>query len=401
MNFFFRHKLLPTIVSRLSTSAAGMIVGIALARTLGPNSLGSYANLVANASIVGTLLCFGMEIPQNLRAARTPDIAGNLLLLVDFHAACSGVAGCIIWFGMDIFGIKPNSSAVSFGIVVAVLVLNQLTQPVLSGIQRQIHCNITMTALLLLQAVALLVSFYSGIASVELAIIIYAVSLGSLYFLSLTSVFKTRIAAFPYGTAFKDAIGEGKHYILSTFSGIVRLRASIVIMGWYLPHDKIGNYQIMQSITEVLYLVPVTISTYIISSRKSGHDLIREIFIANISSVGITTACVIGISITLPFLVPLIYGEGFELAIQLGPVMLSGSIAFAVAKGISAYLSRLEMARTITWIEISTTVVALVSISILIPQAELVGAAWGFTIASWFGAFCYAFCAIRVRAQGK
>ncbi len=386
----FRHRLVAIICSRLTMSAAGMLVGIALARALGPAGLGDYAHLIATVAIVGTFLCMGMEIPYNLAATGNPHGGGNLLLLVAGQAAVTLPVAGLIWLVLDCTGNGPGGSPMLFALVAAAVVLNQLTQPVMSGLQKQVWVNIAMAILLLMQGLALMLLSRRGIASMPIAVMIYVLVLGLLGLVALALHWRGREVSFAYAQTVRDLFAQGRHYILATLGGILRLRIGIVLMGWYVPAHDIGNYQIMQTLTEVLYLIPVTVSTYVLSARMEGAALAQEAMRAALASCTITILCVLGVSIALPFAVPLLYGPGFGAAVTYGPLMLSGAVAFAVAKGISSWFSRMGRAALVTRVEVATTVVALAAFVMLVPAEGLRGAVWSFVIASWFGACVYA-----------
>lgn len=391
-----RHRLVPIIFSRLTTSAAGMLASIALARALGPAGLGAYANLVATAGIAGTLLCMGMEIPYNLAATEEPRSGGNLLALVAGQASAALPIAALIWLVLHGLGNAPGASPIPFALVTAAFVLNQLTQPVMSGLQKQVWVNVAMAGLLVAQAVTITLLAAHALASVPVAVMINVAALALLGLGALALLLRGRRRGFSYRHALRDLFQQGRHYAFATLSGIVRLRIGIVLMGWYLPAHAIGNYQILQTLTEVLYLVPVTVSTYVLSVPLQGAALRREAMRAAVASCLVTLACGAGAAVVLPVVVPAFYGAGFAAVVRFGPLMLTGAVAFAVAKGISSYFSRMGWARLVTRVEIATTVAALVAFAVLVPVGGLGGAVWSFVAASWFGALVYAGLLVRM-----
>ena len=395
-----RHRLAGIVCSRLVASATGMLVGIALARALGPAGLGGYANLVAVAGVAGALCCMGMEVPYNLAATADRRSGGNLMRLAAGQATCALPVAGLIWLALDRADIAPAASPVLFAFVTAAFVLNQLTQPVLSGLQQQVRVNLAMAALLIVQAAAIMLLAAHALAGVITTAVLYSAVLAMLGLGALAFQWNERRAGFSYREAFRDLFAQGRHYLLATLGGVLRLRIGIVLLGWYLPAHEIGNYQVMQTLTEVLYLVPVTVSTYVLSARGSAPLVAREAARAAFVSAAITISCVAVLAIALPYLVPFLYGPGFAGVVAHGPLMLTGAIAFAVAKGVSAYFSRMGWARLVMGVEISTTAVALAAFAALVPAGGLGGAVLAFVAASWFGALAYLWILIGMIMRG-
>lgn len=384
-----RHRLVGMVCSRLVASATGMFVGIALARALGPAGLGAYANLVAIAGIVGALFCMGMEIPYNLAATTDPRGGGNLLRMAAGQAACALPVAGLIWFAFDRTGAMPAISPMLFALVTGAFVFNQLTQPVLNGLQQQVRSNLAMAVLLAGQAGAITLLAAWALADVTSAVGLYVVVLALLGLGALALHWRDCHTGFSYRDAFCGLFSQGRHYLLATVGGVVRLRIGIVLMGWYLPAHDIGNYQVMQALTEVLYLVPVTVSSYVLSVRGEAPIVAREAARAALASVAVTLLCVAGLGVALPYLVPFLYGPGFGAVVAHGPLMLTGAIAFALGKGVSAYFSRMSWARIVMGVETATTAMALAAFAVLVPIGGLGGAVWAFVAASWFGALAY------------
>ena len=384
-----RHRLVGMVCSRLVASATGMFVGIALARALGPAGLGAYANLVAMAGIVGALCCMGMEIPYNLAATTDPRAGGNLLRMAAAQAACALPVAGLIWLACASAGVMPATSPLLFALVTGAFVFNQLTQPVLSGLQRQVRSNLAMALLLAAQAGAITLLAAWAWANVTSAAALYSAVLALLGLGALALHWRDRRTGFSYREAFRGFFSQGRHYLLATVGGVVRLRIGIVLMGWYLPAHEIGNYQVMQALTEVLYLVPVTVSTYVLSTRGEVPVVAREAVRAAFASCAVTVLCAAGLAFALSYLVPLLYGPGFAAVAAHGPLMLTGAVAFALSKGVSAYFSRMSWSRIVMGVETTTTAMALLAFAVLVPAGGLGGAVWAFVAASWFGALAY------------
>lgn len=384
-----QHRLVAVICARLGASAAGFLVGIALARALGPAGLGDYAGLVAAAGIAATLLCLGTEIPYNLAATSDRRAGGNILVVAAGHAACAFPLAGLAWLILAGAGNAPGTSPVAFALLTAAFVLNQLAQGIMSGLQKQVQVSLILTALLAAQAAAIVALAAFGLADEPAVVMIYTAVLAFPGLAALALHVRGRRTDFSYRAAIGAIFGEGRQYFLGTLAGVLRLRAGIVLMGWYMPARDIGSYQIMQTVTEVLYLVPVTVSTYILSLPGEGGPLARDAARAGLASCAITALCALAAVAALPYAVPWLYGPGFEPVLVHGPLMLTGAVAFAVAKGVSAYFSRMGWARLVTRVEVSTAAVALVAFAFLVPDGALAGAVWSFVIAAWFGALAH------------
>lgn len=395
-----RHQLLWIIVSRLAVSAAGLLAGIVLARTLGPAGLGAYANLLASAAIIGTFLCLGTEVPYNLRAARSSTEGVGLLRLIGIHAILSLPITLVAWVGMGWLSPAARPSWLLIP-TVAAFILYQLTFPVMSGWQRQKIANVIAALLLLLHASLVLAFSRTGTNLLPIALMSYIGSLAGLYAAALVLGSSPPERKLSYGATALSLLQEGRAFLLATAFGVIRMRANVALLGWYRPSIEIGNYQIMQTFMEVLFLIPVTVSTYLLSSGADGRTLLREARATTMASCAITALMAAAIALALPWIIPGLYGEGFQDAVALGPLMLSSALAFAITKGIAAYLAKIGHAALIARLELGTTCVFLTATIILIRQWGLVGAVYSFMAAAWLSAGLHLLCVVRVLRQSK
>lgn len=393
-----RHQLLWIIVSRLAVSAAGLLAGIVLARTLGPAGFGAYANLLASAAIIGTFLCLGTETPYTLRAARNSTEDAGLLRLIGIHAMLSLPITLAVWVGMEWLSPATRPSWLLIP-TVAAFILYQLTFPVMSGWQRQKIANVIAAFLLLLHAGLVFTFSRTGAHLLPIALMSYIVSLAGLYVAALLLASPPPNRGLGYGATALSLLQEGRAFLLATAFGIIRIRANVVLLGWYRPSTEIGNYQIMQTFMEVLFLIPVTVSTYLLSSRVDGRIFLRAARAATIASCAITALMAAAIAVALPWIIPGLYGKGFEDAVALGPLMLSSAIAFAITKGIAAYFAKTGHAALIARLELWTTCIFLAATILLIQQWGVAGAVYGFMAATWLGAGLHLFCVMRMLRQ--
>jgi O-antigen/teichoic acid export membrane protein len=389
------HKLLWIIATRFGVSAAGLLVGIVLARTLGPDGLGTYANLLASAVIIGTVFCLGMEVPYNMRAARHPNEGTGLLLLIGGQALLGIPVAAAIWFGL---GWIDEAARPSWLLIpaVAAFTLNQLTLPVLSGSQRQITANLVAGVLLVVHAGVVFAVSRTSISVLPVAIVSYIGSLLGLYLVAVGSRLRTGRGKFEYGPVAVSLLGEGRAYLLATACGILRMRANVALLGWHSSSSEIGNYQIMQTFMEMLFLIPLSVSTYLLSSRNEGRDFLAQARVTTAASFAITAVAALAIALALPWIVPVLYGKGFEQAVALAPFMLAASVAFAITKGAAAYFARTGHAALVTRLEFMTTCVFLAAAIPSIERWGLSGAVYSFLAATWSGAILHLFCFARI-----
>lgn len=382
---YIRHRLLWIIASRFCTSAAGLLVGVVVAHTLGPGGLGAYANLLGFAVIVGTFCCLGMETPYNLRAAKRASDPTGLLLLIGFQAIASVPLATAVWFFIKSIypGIGLNWLFVP---AVVCFILYQLTFPVLSGMQRQMTANLSAALFLVIHAAFVFFVARNLANPLTPTVVSYILSLAALYLSAFIGQGKPYLVRPGHTRIPQFLFGEGRPYLLATACGIIRIRGNVVILGWSASSQDIGNYQIMQTFMEALFLISVTTSSYLLSSQSEGAALFKQVYAVGSKSCIITAVAAIFVALVLPCFIPIIYGAGFHKAVVFSPILLTSAIGFSITKSSAAYLAKIGHASLITRLEFATTSLFLISAIPLTSLWGLEGAIYSFTGATWTGA---------------
>lgn len=405
MNAFYlrliMHPLIPVLTSRFALSGAGFVCGVSLAHILGPTNLGIYSYIVSTASILAVVLSLGADVPYNIHAARRPSATANFLRMAFGQALAVSLIVPLVWMAIRYLGAPaPGTSLLLLGVVFA-MVLNQLSYSVSAGAQKQVQVNLILAALIVSQPLGVYALTRAGVGPIGSAVAAYV----AVYVLAMTVSYfiliKRREDDFPYLSLFKSVTFEGRHNLLSTVSGIVRIRGPIIILSAYAPSSSVGVYLVAQTLTELLYLVPVSISTSILSLTSSGPALFRESLKYAATGVGITLGAVLFLSFLLDHLVPLLYGPEFIAVIGYGRIMLWGAVAFSVAKCLSSFLYKVGSGGIAARVELGSTVAFLVLAPLMIKTWGVQGAAWSFVITSWLPAIAYgAVIAIRIVSTG-
>lgn len=404
INYVFLEKIFRVLIS--------FAIGVMVTRYLGPEKYGVLSFIIAFVTLLTPLSSLGLEDvliveikhnPKNINAilgtAFFMRIVGTVLMLV---LSCSVMYYCWPNDEMYVFFVFLYSISyffISFDVIDVYFQSQVEAKPV--TLAKQIGLIISTLAKLILIFIQapLKYFFYTFILD---AFIVALVLVYFYYKKADKSIFNWRISFDKVIVLIKRCLP----LMLATFAILIYMKIDQVMIKQILGDYKVGIYAVAVNISEIFYIVPVTIiSSFfpaIISSRKRsleeyGHRL-QKLYNYTIL---VSVALIIPVVFVSKFVIGLLFGQNFIEASPILNIYVSTTlfVVFAVISGKTLILEgaeRLILNRTI--------VGALVNVLlnfILIPRFELYGAAVATIVAYILAVFFYDICHFETRENFK
>lgn len=373
-------------VDKFLRMAIGLIVGLLLARNLGPELFGALSFAQAFVGLVAPLASLGLQQIVVRDLVKQPDaIAETLATAVAIRFAAGIFTYCVI-VGAILVMQPDDHLLIAMVNIIGLLVVFQTSEIAAFWFESQVKSKFTVLSTALAFAIFTLVRIL--LLGMEAPVIAYAIAASAEAALSacfLTLVF-LRSGQTPQlsRVAPKRALQllrDSWPLLLSGIAVIVYMRIDQVMLGQMLDLEAVGIYGVAVKISEVWYSVPIIIVASIfpalINMREKNpieyYKLLQRLF-----DTLVWLAIVIAISITLVAgpLVNFLFGEVFSEAghILVIHIWTSVFVFVGVASGKWYVLENLQiliMKRAL--VGAGTNIILNL---ILIPKMGAAGAAW-------------------------
>jgi O-antigen/teichoic acid export membrane protein len=172
---------------------------------------------------------------------------------------------------------------------------------------------------------------------------------------------------------------------VAAFFSFVALRLDLLLIQYLLDVEQAGYYSVAVSLTDVLYMLPVTVGT-ILFPKLSGMSEDAERWKYSKKVVGIVAVLMTGIAIIALYgarpLIIMLYGLAFEPATAAFIWLLPGIVLLSVSSLLMNYLASMGMPTVVMY---SAGLAALANLALnltLIPMWGVVGASVSMTVSA-------------------
>lgn len=383
-----RHRVARTAFTSMVTVGASMVTGILIARALGPTGRGYFASVMAWFGIAMVVGDVGQSTSLTYHVARWPERAATLIAssrtLMALTATTVALVGLLVtpslsggsetvaWsYRIAFIGVIVN--AVFAPYVFATQATSLTTWNILQGVQPMLYL--------------LLIVMMWGLHDLTLVGVMIALVV-SLTLQGALSVALCRRFVSPGG---KTSLREVKNL---TRYGVVQ-SASAVPSGFGAQIDKmilaplvgpapLGQYAVASSVVSMATPLASSVGSAVfpwLARRDTSHEVRSSL---EKKSVRVTLVALTGTTVVTAiaglWLIPLLYGPGFENATQL----LWWLAPMVIARSVSGVMGDLLRARgkpgivaVAQWTGVVVTAVGLLAFT---PSHRLVGAAWAVTL---------------------
>lgn len=382
-----RHSLIGTTAARVF----GALGGLLAARLLGPTLRGEYAIAFTLATVGSMLSAAGLQFWVVVEVAsgagremvgRT--VAWHSTVVLTLNLAFVGLATLwpVLAFNLSVFevlGIASFSTTAAIGMLT-------MAVPIGRRDMRAVAVATSTGSFMFAAAVALLLVTHHQ----SVALVMAAATLGSLVSTGLALRASTQLerdarepspSLSTWFSALRSFIGAGLGEVVL----LGMLRIDFLLMAILLPLRDVGLYAVAVPATEVLWVVPDAASQVAlpVAAETSDDAAVPQLFRASLAATAIA-----GVALTMvcPFVLPLLFGDGFRSAARAVPLLAVAALAAGAWRIAAADVA----ARGRTSARLYTAgigLVAMVAIDlIVIPRWGIVGgslgAALGYSVAA-------------------
>lgn len=384
----------------------GLFVNVLVTRHLAPHDFGQLSFAFSLNAILGSLVSLGIDDVLARELVRHPGQARQLLrtslgLKVTAAAGSFALALLITWLFRPgdgaTLGLVAWMSAGLFFLPTDVVELwyqsRQSMRP--PALVRQIALGMSALARVILVFTHAPLWTFAAAVPFELALV--ALGLGGLWLSrGAPETLATEGRSGPARQT-RRLLAEGFPLLLSGFLVVVTMQSDRLLLARFAGERAVGLYAAAARMTEMLYILPVALGGAFLPQLSGLHGsdpagYARAAQKAALALVGTTLAIAAGVSLTAPFVIPLLLGEAYRAAANLWTI----HIWMLVMVSIVSLRSRLWVVEGRTaWILAISAGTAIVDVAAncwLIPRMGPAGSAWAGVIAWSASAFVFPWC---------
>lgn len=368
------------LAAKLVTVAANFLVGVIIARALGPVGKGAYALVLQIVGVLVVVLGFGLTTANiyfvaSKRVRAKTATANSLWLLVGTGALATVI--CLLFIAGPFAPDPPYSLAMSL-VASALFVSTTLFAWLgavavgLSGLRpRAIGGICSVVAVLAGAAVLWRLGVLSALLVVALGVAGQTIAAAVVLWFERGRMFSLR----PSIAALKSMVSySAKSYVVELVN-YIHLRLDIILLGWITTAATVGVYSVGVSFAEIARYVPGVVGAALFAraSQVAGDE--GSALSARMSrlTVPLVLGSVALFALVGPWAVPAVFGEPFAGAVPVFLVLMPGVAAISIAEVPSSYLFSRQV---IYWRTSAVVVIVNIVVNLIaIPRFGALGAA--------------------------
>jgi O-antigen/teichoic acid export membrane protein len=380
----FLHSVGRTAGFNLAATGVSAINGVLLARWLGPSGRGDYAAVTAYFGLalvffelgLGSSVVYHVSKFQQAHADYVWTAAGLLIPL----ALASALVSLVL--GITVFGDSPSRRAAVMILPFAIVFGFASTPAVFALLSLDLGgWNLTRLSQPLIFILLVLGAHRVVPLSVPLVIILMTASMA----------FQTALAWWLYVRAFsprghfmreqvRPMLRFGLLNMSSTAPNVVNGRFDQIVLAVMVSSAALGQYAVAVSLSVLAAPLVMAFGNVAFPSLARGERIAETIRTATRGSVLVSVASVAVIVVAGPFLVPILFGPGYEPVTRLLLVLAPGAAVVVVNQVLGDILRGLGHPGVVAvceWLGVVTTIGGLV---LLVPHLGAMGAALTSTV---------------------
>lgn len=339
-----------TSVAAVGTAAAGGLLGVLVARLLGPAETGAY-NLASTTVLIGvTVFALGVNIGATYLVSARRWASGDALRQVQLAAALTGLLACAA--GIAAFAIGRDTLFAGVPTTAVLIALAAIpcalswTHSAAVALARDHYETFAFAPLAVNVSALLLAAVLTPLLGLEGAVAAFA-GAHALNAVRMLVVDRSRLPAATHGwlaragTDLRAAIAFGfKGYLPQTLQ-LLNYRADLFILNAYAASATVGRYAVALLVTEVGFLLPRSLAAVVmprvawLHTSSAADDqqmvIVKSVRHALVLAPAIAAALAIGV-----LAIPLVFGSEFGEAVTPGLILIPGVIAIGIANVLTA-----------------------------------------------------------------
>ena len=325
-----------------------LVIGVLLARYLGPDRFGTLNFALSTVALVQPLSALGLSGIVTKELVREPDSKDEILgtsFFLKLGASCLslGLMGCLIWLiKTDVPGLRIYIILLSVGNILGAFQVIDLwfQAKVLSK-----YVVISRTIALVITSIikVALIYFKAPLEFFVLSVIIENIFY-STFLIASYRKFSNSISNwfFLKERAFK-LLSRSWPLILSGFGSIIYLKIDQIMLGNMISNSELGIYAVASRMSEVWYFIPIAIASSAFPALiKSKETSIKsyKIKLQKLLDSLLCFALIMAIPITLcsEFIIVRIYGDVYEKAATILSIHIWASVFIFMRAVLSKWL---------------------------------------------------------------
>jgi O-antigen/teichoic acid export membrane protein len=319
------------MLDRAGQVVFGLLVGIWVARYLGPANLGILGYASALVSILGVVAGLGLRQVAIRELVRRPSESGALVATAAaLQLAGGGVAIALVWASLDL--LRPDDPLGKAVLAVTSLTLILRAGEVFSYLfEARVEAKYAVLARNAAALASAAVKIGLIIASAPVIWFAWAAVLETALFTAFLLAFYRRIAPKPFllrprRQVALELLKDSWPLLLSSAAVILYLRTDQVMLAYLVGDEAVGLYLIPVRLTEFWFVIPTAITASVfptlIGQRSSNQALYMERLqnLYNlVTLLGVVTA--VFLSFAAFGLITLLYGDSFSPAVPVLQVL--------------------------------------------------------------------------------
>jgi O-antigen/teichoic acid export membrane protein len=376
---------LRTYIFRIATGISGVLIGVLIARFLGPAGKGYYSGIFlfygTFTAVVGTL---GPAITYQITRLKTSPKA--VFLTASLYSSAVGLLAIFIFWVYTILrpGFQPGMVWVVVAVAPLTLIVTNLNG-LFQGLNRIITLNWIGIAAGLLQLTLLCIGFLGFQINVQNAIAFWLIGQLTTFTAGLwvsREFWLTSLRNQISLPLLKSLLGFGGQISLGSLIGILNSRIDSFLVLAFLKNKQYGLYSVAVNAAELLWYasgaISVAICAHVGSTSRERAGQLTAKAIRHTLLINIPLAVLMW---SISWIIPFVYGQRFASAMLPYRIMLPGILAYSIASIFSTYFTnQLGKPKFPLMISLISTLIDLGASLVLIPRLGLIGGALANTI---------------------
>ncbi len=374
--------------SEMGLLAIGLVTGAIVARTLGPTGKGVYSTLVLVIGILGHAATLGIDEGLIILVSRDRVTPKRVVRTALPAIGLASVLATLIYLAVAILAFPPLPDAAYVSVLgIPLFALAMLASGVLNVKER---IALTSGAKLVARAsgAGILVAI-AWVGSMSLSTAFASELLALFLWASIVWSYLQRIGG--HGSA-NTVVRTRRLLSISAPLQVSRLilslsaRFDLVVVAVLAGPRAGGLYSVALTVAQLGAFPAYTLS-YAAFPRMTRPEGDQIEFIERVTRAGVAAsvaACIV-LALAVPWLIPLVFGEGFRESVPIALIALGGTIPWALMLLSGRALSALGHTRIPAQTLGGSLVAMVVLDALLVPELGSIGAALGALVAALFG----------------
>jgi O-antigen/teichoic acid export membrane protein len=378
----FSDRVLVLLIGSVITTGLGILVGVVLARLLGPAGKGNYYFLSLLPTTVMIVVQLGLPPAFSYHAAREKvrGLNGKSVVLTIAMSAV-GIVGFVAVYPLLTGTFVGDLPAGEIALAMASLPMAlwaTFTAAILVGRQWvgwYVGLNIAQSVASAILFISLVGILGLGVVGALVAFLI-AVTIGSTSFF-VGSTRATRIPS-PGDVSYRELFRYGLPLYPGSLTEFFGVRVDVYLLAWLLPNPSapLGLYSMAVTMSQLAYFVPNAVSTlffpHVAGSERTDAD--RQVaLVSRVTFLTTLVGAIVLIPVGTVFLTVVL--PAFDDALPAFYLLLPAIVALSMARVLSSYVVGVGSTGTSSVVNIGAVALNVAMNLLLIPSYGIVGAA--------------------------